>query len=543
MTGYIPLADATSEGPPVEGQSHIRRTHSSCSAKAEHGKHPKSQIPTMFGTLLLATCLLAAVFDEPMSLKAEDRAVARGAAPMVQFGGSDKPSMKAARSGMLAEDGAKEAGEAKKLDSFTFMLPASAKPGQVIHVMVPGANILHDVKVPMNAKPGQAMIIQLPEEPKLAEEKAAHGEGKEGEGGEERGPMGMTGKEEVERIEDDVEDIPVDVEQLGTFKGETSFWRHWFLCVITFVMGCALLVYAVRGVLHGFGPIEVDPRKLPDHPCRFSDPHVAELAKGHLDMYGDEALSSRRSTEGPRPVVHSHASPRKGGSMTPKGSSAPGKTDPLLSAAGKGGEAGEEDSSEPWYAEAKNSEVWLEVWNRGKWLLVLLLFQSTSSIILSSFEELIKHHLVLALFLTMLVGAGGNAGAQSVVKDITIISSGHTPGSQKEWQRAWVRTGLVAVALSFFMGFAALLRVWFFHGTLQEAFAISVSCGLIVFSAVLVGTALPFGMIWCGFDPLHSGAVIQVLMDIWGVIVSCLVCQLLLGGVDTPGGEGAHHER
>jgi len=36
-------------------------------------------------------------------------------------------------------------------------------------------------------------------------------------------------------------------------------------------------------------------------------------------------------------------------------------------------------------------------------------------------------------------------------------------------------------------------------------------------------------MIWCGFDPLHAGAVIQVLMDIWGVIVSCLVCQAILG--------------
>jgi len=43
------------------------------------------------------------------------------------------------------------------------------------------------------------------------------------------------------------------------------------------------------------------------------------------------------------------------------------------------------------------------------------------------------------------------------------------------------------------------------------------------------GSALPFAMIWCGFDPLHAGAVIQVLMDIWGVIVSCLVCQAILG--------------
>uniref|UniRef100_A0A7S0V580 SLC41A/MgtE integral membrane domain-containing protein n=1 Tax=Hemiselmis tepida TaxID=464990 RepID=A0A7S0V580_9CRYP len=539
MTGYVPLG-GSGEGEGISMESHsIKRTHSG-GAKGDNGKHPRSQIPTMFGAALVATCLLAAVFDQPMTMKAEDRAVARGAAPMVQFDGLSKPAMRA-RSGMLVEHGgeAKPAGEAKKMDSFTFLLPASAKPGQVIHVMVPGANILHDVKVPADAKPGQSMMIQLPAEPKLAETK--EGGAKEGEEKkEERGPMGMTGKEEVRRLEDDVVELPVDVEHLGTFHGETTFWRHWFLCVLTFVLGCTLLVYSIRGVFHGFGPIEVDPRKLPDHPCRFSDPHVAELAQGHLDMYGDEGMpSTRRSAEGaPRLPVNS--APRKGGSMTPKGTASPRKPDPVLSGASKGGSGEDASGDEPWYAEAKSADVWLEVWNRGKWLLVLLLFQSTSSIILSSFEELIKHHLVLALFLTMLVGAGGNAGAQSVVKDITIISSGHTPGSQKEWQRAWVRTGIVAVALSFFMGFAALLRVWLFHGTVQEAFAISLSCGLIVFSAVLVGTALPFAMIWCGFDPLHSGAVIQVLMDIWGVIVSCLVCQVMLGGPDAPaGGEAA----
>lgn len=57
-----------------------------------------------------------------------------------------------------------------------------------------------------------------------------------------------------------------------------------------------------------------------------------------------------------------------------------------------------------------------EALSRGRWLLGLLICQSMSAKILESFRELIRDHLVVTLFLTMLVGAGGNAGNQSAIK-------------------------------------------------------------------------------------------------------------------------------
>lgn len=57
-----------------------------------------------------------------------------------------------------------------------------------------------------------------------------------------------------------------------------------------------------------------------------------------------------------------------------------------------------------------------EAWSRGKWLLGLLVLQSMSSVVLDSYQQLLKDHLVVTLFLTMLVGAGGNAGNQSAIK-------------------------------------------------------------------------------------------------------------------------------
>ena len=45
---------------------------------------------------------------------------------------------------------------------------------------------------------------------------------------------------------------------------------------------------------------------------------------------------------------------------------------------------------------------------------MLMIFQSLASMVLAQFEDLIKAHVVIALFLTMLIGSGGNAGGQSV---------------------------------------------------------------------------------------------------------------------------------
>lgn len=53
-----------------------------------------------------------------------------------------------------------------------------------------------------------------------------------------------------------------------------------------------------------------------------------------------------------------------------------------------------------------------------RWLLGLLVLQSTSSFVLEQYQELLKQHLVVTVFLTMLVGAGGNAGNQSAIKII-----------------------------------------------------------------------------------------------------------------------------
>jgi len=74
-----------------------------------------------------------------------------------------------------------------------------------------------------------------------------------------------------------------------------------------------------------------------------------------------------------------------------------------------------------------NDEVRLEdapfgqmVSDRAGWLVGLLVLQSMSSFIIQRNEEMLGEHLAIVQFLTMLVGAGGNAGNQASVRGKSI---------------------------------------------------------------------------------------------------------------------------
>lgn len=64
----------------------------------------------------------------------------------------------------------------------------------------------------------------------------------------------------------------------------------------------------------------------------------------------------------------------------------------------------------------KDESFWLMMAERAGWLVGLLLFQSVSSFVLQENQSLLQKYPVIVKFLTMLVGAGGNAGGQACVR-------------------------------------------------------------------------------------------------------------------------------
>ena len=72
------------------------------------------------------------------------------------------------------------------------------------------------------------------------------------------------------------------------------------------------------------------------------------------------------------------------------------------------------------------------------------------------------------------------------------------------------------------------LRVYLTNGDVVNSIAISTSLFMIVMTSVLAGAALPFGLAKAGLDPANAGTTIQVLMDVTGVVITCVTCKLIL---------------
>ena len=86
----------------------------------------------------------------------------------------------------------------------------------------------------------------------------------------------------------------------------------------------------------------------------------------------------------------------------------------LLTCTGGGGSSSNDNDNNN--NDNNRDDFFKNVWDRAGWLVGLLVLQSMSSFILARNEALLQEHTIIIRFLTMLVGAGGNAGNQASVR-------------------------------------------------------------------------------------------------------------------------------
>jgi hypothetical protein len=210
------------------------------------------------------------------------------------------------------------------------------------------------------------------------------------------------------------------------------------------------------------------------------------------------------------------------------------------------------DNSSSFLTLSDGGTVLDEAWKRGTWLLGLLVAQSSSSVVLERYADLVKDHIEITLFLTMLVGAGGNAGNQSAISVIRGLATGTIqPTFSCALGTMWRQTR-VGVALASVLSAGGFIRVLASRaafadagdvGTLAAAgtdpalvaaIGIATSLFAIVTASTLTGSALPFALAAAGQDPANAGTTIQVCMDVAGVVITCVVCSFVFeyfGGV------------
>lgn len=148
-------------------------------------------------------------------------------------------------------------------------------------------------------------------------------------------------------------------------------------------------------------------------------------------------------------------------------------------------------------------------------LVVLLLLQSVSSIILDRFHRLFEVRPEIMLFLTMVVGTGGNVGGQSVVHGVRSLAMGN---QVKLYDEVYM-----GVKLSLALAPVVFVRCIAQVAIVRVCLCLATAVLVIVLTAASLGAVTPRVLAWVHVDPAHATPIIQVTMDILGVLITCLL--------------------
>ena len=178
----------------------------------------------------------------------------------------------------------------------------------------------------------------------------------------------------------------------------------------------------------------------------------------------------------------------------------------------------------------------MEIWkNRVPWLLFLMISATFTSVILTHFEDMLAVQAALVAFIPMLMGTGGNSGAQASTAVIRSLSLGDTEPRDalvvvwKELRVAFI-CGLTLCLVNFVK---MLLLDGLILGndgvTIAVAATVSLSILFIVMFAKVVGSMLPILAEKIGVDPaVMANPLISTLTDAVSLLIYIYIAKLIL---------------
>ncbi|HEY9818598.1 MAG TPA: magnesium transporter [Candidatus Obscuribacterales bacterium] len=164
---------------------------------------------------------------------------------------------------------------------------------------------------------------------------------------------------------------------------------------------------------------------------------------------------------------------------------------------------------------------------RVVWLLILLVANTFTGTIMHTQENVLKSVVALSFFIPLLIGAGGNIGAQSSTVVIRGLST----------EEISLRSGLRVISRELAAGsmlggmLAVITIIWAYvlQGDLGVAIVVGVSLIAISMLASFAGAALPFLFNFLKRDPaLMSAPFITTLVDVLGVFIYFMVARVVL---------------
>lgn len=166
---------------------------------------------------------------------------------------------------------------------------------------------------------------------------------------------------------------------------------------------------------------------------------------------------------------------------------------------------------------------------RGAWLLVLILTAVLTVNVMSFFEDTLSKIVVLATFVPMITGTGGNAGSQAASSVVRALAVNEV--RPRDLVRVIWRETRVGFLLGAFLGvlifpFIAII----YEPKIAAVMSLTIIC--ICTWACIVGGILPLVARKIGVDPaVFSTPVVSTLVDATGLIIYFTIANIILASV------------
>ncbi|MCC5884647.1 MAG: magnesium transporter [Halomonas sp.] len=173
--------------------------------------------------------------------------------------------------------------------------------------------------------------------------------------------------------------------------------------------------------------------------------------------------------------------------------------------------------------------IWSLYRKRVTWLVLLVFANLFSGAGIAYFEDTIAAQVALVFFLPLLIGSGGNAGAQAATLMVRGMATGDV--GVKDWGKLLGRELLVAGALGLTMALA-VAPIGVMRGGEAVAMVVAMSMVTIVLFGSLLGMCLPFVLNRVGWDPATASApLVTTVIDACGVVIYFTIATAILTGL------------
>jgi magnesium transporter len=174
-----------------------------------------------------------------------------------------------------------------------------------------------------------------------------------------------------------------------------------------------------------------------------------------------------------------------------------------------------------------DNPIFRVVRKRIGWLLLLFVGGTLTSAVLHQYETELAAVVALSFFIPLLIGTGGNAGAQTVMTVIRSLALGEV-GVRHAW-RVVIREATTGMLVGLMVGVVAFGQALLWRAPLELAATVSITMFAICVWSTTVGSLIPIAAQRVGVDPaVLSAPMITTLVDATGLVIYFSIAKIIL---------------